>query len=125
MTFVIFVEWREIFESFLFDVKLLIFKSRQENLEYKFKHLIKIIEKQQTFNFFVERTEGIVKRERERERQDFDPVNMVDPIPLRASAHEIWVKERKKKKRKEAREEKSSRRRDPFESCVRSGLPSG
>lgn len=25
---------------------------------------------------------------------------MVDPIPLRASAHEIWVKERKKKKEK-------------------------
>ena len=67
-------------------------------------------------------------RKKERERQDFDPVKIVDPIPLRASAHEIWVKERKKekkKKRKEAREEKSSRRRDPFESCVRSGLPSG
>lgn len=76
---------------------------RQEdtwNINLSNNHLIKIIEKQQTFNFFIERTEGIVKRERQRERQDFDRVNMVDPIPLRASAHEIWVKERKKKKEK-------------------------
>ena len=40
-------------------------------------------------------------RKKERERQDFDPVKIVDPIPLRASAHEIWVKERKKEKKKE------------------------
>lgn len=30
---------------------------------------------------------------------------MVDPIPLRASAHEIWVKEKKKKKKRGTRGE--------------------
>lgn len=40
-------------------------------------------------------------------RQDFDPVKMVNPIPLRASAHEMWVKERKKKKKKERHERRN------------------
>lgn len=51
-------------------------------------------------------------------RHDFDAVKM-EPIPLRASAQEVSGK------KKQLLEEKSSRRRDPFESCVRSGLPLG
>lgn len=102
---------------------------RQEdtwNINLSNNHLIKIIEKQQTFNFFIERTEGIVKRERERERETGFRSRKYGGsyTTARVSARDMG-KRKEEKKRKEAREEKSSPRRDPFESCVRSGLPSG